>query len=56
MSAGALTSEELYKANLRGGIGGGIITHEASGKQLIAVALVITPPLTKHQIVVLGLP
>jgi alcohol dehydrogenase (cytochrome c) len=32
------TGEELYKANLGGAIGGGIITYEASGKQFVAVS------------------
>lgn len=34
----AKTGAELYKTNVGGGIGGGIITYQAGGKQLIAVA------------------
>jgi len=32
------TGEEIYKANLGGAIGGGVITYELSGKQFVAVA------------------
>jgi PQQ-dependent dehydrogenase (methanol/ethanol family) len=34
----AATGAELYKTNVGGGIGGGIITYQAGGKQFIAVA------------------
>jgi PQQ-dependent dehydrogenase (methanol/ethanol family) len=34
----AYTGAELYKTNVGGAIGGGIITYQAGGKQLIAVA------------------
>jgi alcohol dehydrogenase (cytochrome c) len=54
------TGEELYKTNLGGAIGGGIITYEASGKQLIAVAAGHNANYYQaegdNEIVVLGLP
>ena len=34
----AKTGSELYKTQVGGAIGGGIITYEAGGKQLIAIA------------------
>lgn len=34
----AATGEELYKRDLGGSIGGGVITYESSGRQLVAVA------------------
>jgi len=54
------TGEELYKINLGGAIGGGMITYEASGKQLIAVAAGHNASYYgaegDNEIVVLGLP
>jgi alcohol dehydrogenase (cytochrome c) len=56
----AHTGAELYKTNVGGGIGGGIITYQAGGKQLIAVAAgdnnATYQTKGENTIVVLGLP
>jgi alcohol dehydrogenase (cytochrome c) len=56
----AQTGKELSKTNVGGAIGGGIITYEAGGKQLIAVAAGDNSGTYgtsgKNMIVVLGLP
>jgi alcohol dehydrogenase (cytochrome c) len=55
----AATGEQLYKRNVGGAIGGGVITYEASGRQFIAVAAGNTNPVYEtngdNTIVVLGL-
>ena len=55
----ASTGEQLYKRNVGGAIGGGVITYEASGRQFIAVAAGNTNPVYEtngdNTIVVLGL-
>jgi alcohol dehydrogenase (cytochrome c) len=56
----AHTGEELYKTNVGGAIGGGIITYQAGGKQLIAVAAgdnnATYQTKGNNTIIVLGLP
>jgi hypothetical protein len=56
----AATGTVVYQGNVGGAIGGGVITYEAGGKQLIAIAAGDNNPTYKtkgeNQIVVLGLP
>ena len=53
------TGEELYKINVGGAIGGGVITYQSSGKQFVAVAAGNTSAIYgttgDNAIVVLGL-
>ena len=56
----AATGEKLWGEHIGGGIGGGVITYTANGKQKVAVAAGFTSPMwptkiTTAKVVVLGL-